>query len=361
MSGGVDSSVAALLLSQKDYDLSAVFMRNWDTRDETGTDIGCEWEKDWEYVRRVCARLDIPCSMIDLSTQYWTHVFEPALQAWEDGSLTPNPDVWCNREIKFGVLMEKIIPSQGKWLATGHYANVLRNDHGRPILYRASDKQKDQSFFLSSISEESLGKTIFPLGRFQKQEVRELARKSGLPTALREESMGLCFVGEKRRFNDFLSQYLKSKSGKIVDPSGKILSTHDGLWRYTIGQGAKIPGQSERMFVVSKNSTKNQIVVAPGTNHPLLFSKSILVRDWRWIWPDFSIPSGFPARVKIRHHMSDVPCIVDQIDSVGTMRITFIEPEKAIAPGQVAVIWDGEWCLGCGTIAKTYSAADTTS
>ncbi|KAF8511133.1 tRNA-specific 2-thiouridylase [Hysterangium stoloniferum] len=353
MSGGVDSSVAALLLAQKDYNLSAVYMRNWDTRDEYGSDIGCEWEKDWEYVRRVCCRLDIPCELIDLCIPYWTRVFEPALRQWESGRGTPNPDVWCNREIKFGLLMEKTVGMQGGWLATGHYANVFWSIDGRPQLFRARDRQKDQTYFLSSVPESSIAKAVFPLGTMLKPDVREMARKHNLPTAHREESMGLCFVGEKRRFNDFLSNYLQPNPGDIVDLNGKIVGQHQGLWRYTIGQGAKISGLRNRMFVASRDHLLNQIVVVPGTDHPALFSQSVLAKDWRWIWPDFKISSPFQATVKIRQLMSEIECTVD-VTVLTDVRITFKRPEKAVAPGQVAVLWINDWCLGCGTIAETF-------
>ncbi|KAF8590041.1 5-methylaminomethyl-2-thiouridylate-methyltransferase [Ramaria rubella] len=353
MSGGVDSSVAALILSQKDYDLSALYMRNWDTHDESGSEIGCEWEKDWEDVQRVCSRLHLPCELIDLSTQYWTRVFEPALKDWEDGCATPNPDIWCNREIKFGLLMEKALRNGGNWLATGHYANIAWSLDGRPRLMRGRDCTKDQTFFLSSVPEASLYKALFPLGTLLKSDVREIAHRADLPTARRKESMGICFVGEKRRFNDFLAQYLPPKPGDIVSLDGKVLAQHQGLWRYTIGQGAKIRGLRERMFVALKDPALNQILVVPGSNHPALFRKSIVMRDWNWVQPDFQPPSHFRAHVQIRHLMSAVPCCVEE-SQPGNLKITFEQPEKAVAPGQVAVIWDQDWCLGCGTIAETF-------
>ncbi|KAF8495309.1 tRNA-specific 2-thiouridylase [Gautieria morchelliformis] len=353
MSGGVDSSVAAMLLAQKDYDLSAVYMRNWDTRDESGSDIGCQWEKDWEDVQQVCRRLGLPCELIDLSTQYWVHVFEPALKDWAGGRATPNPDIWCNREIKFGLLMQRTLWGSRQWLATGHYANIAWSQDNRPRLLRARDRNKDQTFFLSSVSEASLGRAIFPLGNLLKSDVREMARKANLPTARREESMGLCFVGEKRRFSDFLSQYLPPEQGDIISLEGKVLAKHQGLWRYTIGQGARIQGMHERMFVASKDPRNNQILVVPGANHPALFCGSITLHDWRWISPEFHIPHNFHASVKVRHLMSAVRCEVEE-SSPGIVKITFSHPEKAVAPGQVAVIWDHDWCLGCGTIAETF-------
>ncbi|KAG8895133.1 hypothetical protein FRC01_012549, partial [Tulasnella sp. 417] len=190
MSGGVDSSVAAALLAEKDFDLSAVFMRNWDKRDESGTDIGCQWEKDWEDVRRVCQVLDIPVRMIDLSQQYWTRVFEPSLDEWQRG-LTPNPDVPCNREVKFGALMDQALSGSNQWLATGHYARTanmeVRPSALRRALLKAKDPIKDQSYFLSSVSQRQISKAAFPLGDLLKTQVREIAKAKGLPTASRPE------------------------------------------------------------------------------------------------------------------------------------------------------------------------------
>ncbi|KAF8077558.1 tRNA-specific 2-thiouridylase [Lyophyllum atratum] len=375
MSGGVDSSVTAKLLAGKDYDLSAVFMRNWDTRDEFGTDKGCEWEKDWEDVQQVCKVLDIPCEMIDLSQEYWNRVFEPSLRQWEDG-VTPNPDVLCNKEIKFGALLEHLpIPSSNShktWFATGHYARKCwtppspssrhQTSTPRAQLLRAADLTKDQTYFLASISEQSLNRALFPLGGLLKSEVRELAKKSQLPTAERKESMGVCFIGEKAKFGDFISAYIPPNPGPIIDLStGLTVATHDGLWTYTIGQGAKVRGMSMKTFVVRKDPKLNAIYIAPGPDHPLLYCRSFWVADFTWIWadsppPDLESEAGHRARLKIRHRMEAVPCTVyrKKTDTRG-LCIEFDNPEKGVAPGQVAVLYDaeGDWVLGCGAIAET--------
>ncbi|EJD02272.1 tRNA-methyltransferase [Fomitiporia mediterranea MF3/22] len=365
MSGGVDSSVTARLLADKDYDLSAVYMRNWDTRDESGSDRGCEWEKDWEDVQLVCRQVGLPCELIDLSKEYWTSVFEPSLEAWQAG-LTPNPDIWCNREVKFGALMDHVVKKNGaQWLATGHYAGVGWIQSGplrpRPRLVRAVDRDKDQTYFLSSITESSLEKAIFPLHRLRKTEVRELAAQYKLPTAERCESMGICFVGEKRRFEDFLADYILPNPGPIIDlMTGKELGTHQGLWRYTIGQNAKIPGLPVKMFVARKDSKENRVYVVPGSSHPALYSSGVLVRDFHWIWED-EIPRdvdcqqpGLRGRVKIRHRMTDVPCTVRR-QSSRELFILFAEPLLAVTPGQVAALYDvdREWCLGSGEIVQS--------
>ncbi|KAM6500137.1 tRNA-specific 2-thiouridylase [Amanita muscaria] len=364
MSGGVDSSVTARLLADQDYDLSAVYMRNWDTRDESGTDRGCEWEKDWEDVQRVCRMLDIPCHLIDLSREYWNRIFQPSLYQWEMG-VTPNPDVWCNREIKFGALLERLQNDNSHlkpWFATGHYA---RKDwfgppsKRRPRLLRGVDRNKDQSYYLSSISEAGLGRALFPLGHLTKPEVRKLAKKYQLPTAERSESMGICFVGEKTKFSKFLSSYIPTNPGPIYDIStNKLLGQHAGLWNYTIGENARIGGMPARMFVTRKDSTSNAIYVAPGTENSALYCTSISVANYRWIWADeapeaISASPGFRARIMYRYRMSDVPCTVFIQGDPSNLLIKFNEPQKAVSPGQVAALWDGDWCLGCGIIAYT--------
>ncbi|KAI0311801.1 tRNA-specific 2-thiouridylase [Amylostereum chailletii] len=356
MSGGVDSSVTAKLLADKDYDLSAVFMRNWDTRDESGTDKGCEWEKDWEDVQRVCRKFDIPHRMIDLSREYWLRVFEPSLKSWEMGD-TPNPDIWCNKEVKFGALMDHL-PVDTQFIATGHYAHKLYHpETHRPQLLRPHDRLKDQTYYLSSISESSLSKTLFPLAHLPKGSVRKIAYDAELHNASRAESMGICFVGEKRRFSDFLSDYLTPNPGPILHlETGRQLGTHQGLWTYTIGQGAKIRGMPERMFVARKDKSTNALWVA-SINNPALLASSITMNDWSWIWADAPPPnlasrSGFRARMQFRHRMLDVPCTVFSANPSNprSIHIVFDEPQKAVAHGQIAALWDGEWCLGCGTI-----------
>ncbi|KAI6045635.1 tRNA-specific 2-thiouridylase [Pisolithus marmoratus] len=359
MSGGVDSSVAAGLLAEKDYDLSAVFMRNWDTRDESGTD-------DWEDVQRVCRIFSIPCRMVDLHRQYWSQVFEPSLNSWESGS-TPNPDVWCNREVKFGALLRQLVrDSQTLWLATGHYARKDWQEHvdtllPRPRLLRARDLSKDQTYYLSSIPESSLSRALFPLGEMQKKEVRKLASKWGLPTAVKEESMGICFVGEKRKFNEFLceyhltlSHYIPPNPGPIIDmTNSQQIATHQGLWNYTIGQGAKIGGCRTRMFVAKKDPETNTVFVVPGSHNPALHVNIIHVSNFDWIWTDrppkeLQQPSGMTAQVKYRHCMESEGCVVHRDEN--ELRITLGVSQKGIASGQVVALYLHDWCLGCGVI-----------
>lgn len=337
-------------------------MRNWDTRDERASDTGCEWEKDWHDVQRVCKLLDIPCKMVDLSKEYWNRVFQPSLDVWHDGD-TPNPDVWCNREIKFGALFNAVDVGEQGWFATGHYARKSWHD-SKPKLLSSTDTEKDQTFYLSSITMESLARSIFPVGDFSKESVRDIAcltsREFGGANLFgegREESMGLCFVGERGKFSGFLSSYLPPEPGPIVDMEmGKQIGKHQGLWTYTIGQGARIPGMKQKMFVASKDKKSNTVFVVPGIEHPLLSPSIFHVRQMHWIWgdpPDALVePNGrMKAYVKLRHRMAKVLCLIQR--SGDSFKITMEQAQHGIAPGQVAVIWDGDeesWCLGCGTI-----------
>ncbi|KAJ3552140.1 hypothetical protein NM688_g4307 [Phlebia brevispora] len=350
MSGGVDSSVVAGLLSREDYDLSAIYMRNWDTRDESGTDNGCEWKKDYADVLRVCKLLDIPCKLVDLSREYWIRVFEPSLAAWESG-VTPNPDVWCNREVKFGALMQHITSSTS-WIATGHYARKGWSSSlpvPRPQLLRSSDPSKDQTYYLSAIPERSLSRTIFPLGAYTKTEVRQMAHRWELPTADRKESMGICFVGEKRKFEDFIAQYLPPNPGNITElGSGKVVGRHEGLWRFTIGQRARVMSMADKAFVARKDMRKNEIQVVLGTHNPALFSKAIAVKNWSWIWGDSPPPAisetrGMRARVQHRHRMSDVACTeirTQTSTSSSTSLKTELRKDRLLHFGMESGVWD---------------------
>ncbi|KAJ7364272.1 tRNA-specific 2-thiouridylase [Mycena albidolilacea] len=355
MSGGIDSSVSAkILAAQQDYDLSAVFMRNWDTRDEYGnSDKGCEWEKDWEDVQKVCKVYDIPCQMIDLSKEYWNRVFEPSLRMWEDG-ITPNPDVWCNREIKFGALLEHLPhsnPEKPPWLATGHYA---RKDwsSSRPRL-------QDQSYYLSSITQMGLARALFPIGGLTKPEVRRIADDGGMPPSVleRQESMGICFIGEKKRtdFKDFISSYITPSPGPVkMLSTGKTLSEHNGLWSFTIGEKIRLRGMPEKMYVAQKDVPTNTIFVTPGRD-PSLFCITVRVRDFAWIWPDSpptGLDQGIQLSAQIRHRMRPVRCTVKTRHESQELDITFDESLKGVALGQVSALWDGDWCLGCGVITN---------
>lgn len=403
MSGGVDSSVTALLLAQADaYDLEAVFMRNWNELDESGRmepgsggASGCTWQRDWEDVQAVCRHLgNIPVRMVDLSREYWTQVFEPALDEWRDGT-TPNPDVSCNREIKFGALMDRILPQQasmtastesggssatarsGKtWLATGHYARVGWSPEARPMLMRAKDRTKDQTYYLSSVAEAKLQHAHFALAGLLKPEVRELAAKYELPTAARKESMGICFIGTRGSdgkaisntlgFSSFLNGYIASPPGDMVDESGRVVGQHRGLHSLTVGQRARIAGASEKFYVARKDTKHNRIVVVQGKNHPMLMCTRLRAAHLDWIWnePPSELLHGAEGSVRllaqVRHRQAETECIVtrDQDGQGSGYVVEFPEPVLAVAPGQVLGLWRGEWCLGSGVIQSVDTLHD---
>ncbi|WFD34350.1 tRNA-5-taurinomethyluridine 2-sulfurtransferase [Malassezia cuniculi] len=280
-----------------DVDVRAVYMRNWSTLDESGSMVpgsggaeGCEWQKEWADVQKVCRQLgNMPVELVNLSREYWIDVFEPALSLWADG-VTPNPDVACNRHIKFGALLDRI---HTPWLATGHYARIRRSsDMRRAALLRAADASKDQSYYLSSVREDALVRSVFPLGDYLKSDVRALARKHALPTAENSESMGLCFVGERggrRGFARFLDGYVEGSPGNIIVPGGRVIGQHTGLHAYTVGQRARVSGLGERYFVARKDRARNEITVVPGSTHPMLECTSLTSHAFSWISRDVAL------------------------------------------------------------------------
>jgi len=283
------------------------------------------------------------------------------LKQWELG-ISPNPDVWCNKEIKFGALLDKFTSGNksydNAWLATGHYALKGWSSDCRPKLLRPVDRLKDQTYFLSAISEGSLRRALFPIGHLKKSEVRDLAKQHSLTTAERPDSVGICFVGEKARFNKFLSSYIQPKSGPIIDKiTGRRIGDHSGLWNFTIGQNARISGMPEKLFVVSKDVEHNTIYVVPGSTHEALFTRIIQVPEFTWIWKD-SPPPGFDlvegARLHVLHRYrgTPAPCTVKRSD-IGII-IECDEPQHAVTPGQVAVLWEHDWCLGSGIIGASF-------
>ncbi|KAG8856019.1 hypothetical protein FRB96_006586 [Tulasnella sp. 330] len=357
MSGGVDSSVTASLLTDHDVDLSAVYMRNWDERDEMASDTGCQWEKDWEDVQQVCRMLDVPVKLVDLSQQYWTRVFEPSLSDWAEG-ITPNPDIVCNKEIKFQALIDAALDGHDQALATGHYAAVgsVKSSLGirRHTLLRPIDSLKDQTYFLSSINQKQLSQAIFPLAKYTKGQVRDLAHARRLPTAARPDSVGLCFIGQKdRRIDQFLSQYLTPQPGAITDLHGKVLGEHQGLWTYTIGQCARIKGQPRKLFVARKDARLNSMIVVPH-DHPALFSESAEMDEWHWIMDEEPTDLLSPNRkfeAKICYREPPYPCRISKRDD--GLCITFDNPIRGVTPGQYAVLYDIDICLGSGKILRT--------
>ncbi|ORX93848.1 5-methylaminomethyl-2-thiouridylate-methyltransferase [Basidiobolus meristosporus CBS 931.73] len=349
MSGGVDSSVTAYLLKKQGYDVDGVYMRNWDTSDERGV---CTSEEDWKDVQRVCEQLSIPCRRVDFTKEYWTEVFERVLSDYAKG-VTPNPDILCNREIKFGALMDRALEGYGKWLATGHYARVVQVD-SQTRLFRGIDRNKDQSYYLANVGESKLKQALFPLGELTKPQVREIAVEANLATKHKAESMGICFVGKRKKFSDFLAEYIPQNPGEIVDVDGRLVGTHQGLFSLTIGQCAKIAGRGERMFVLDKDIQRNQIIVGPGRDHPKLYSNALIARDLFWI--NGEMPGDkLPVEAQIRYRTDPERCKIVKIQG-DQYQFTFENSQRGVVPGQYVVVYQGDWCLGGGVIDQVFSS-----
>ncbi len=342
MSGGVDSSVSALLLKEQGYDVVGLFMKNWDEKDETGV---CTATEDYLDVGRVASQLGIPYYTINFEQEYWDRVFSYFLREYNAGR-TPNPDVMCNTEIKFNAFLDYALKLEGDFIAMGHYARVEKRGE-KYFLLRGVDNNKDQTYFLSRIGQRALSRVIFPIGDIPKEKVRELASEHGLATANKKDSTGVCFIGE-RDFDLFLDKYLLAKKGEIQTVDGKRIGEHSGLIHYTYGQRRGIGiggvGTGEPWFVVGKNLKENILYVAQGENHESLYTKSLIADDMIWT---LDTPSTLPLKctAKFRYRQTDIPVTVYDAGD-GKLEIIFDEPVKAVTPGQVAVLYDGEVCLG---------------
>ncbi|NIK74907.1 tRNA-specific 2-thiouridylase [Paenibacillus castaneae] len=350
MSGGVDSSVTALLLKQQGYDVVGIFMKNWDDTDELGH---CTAEEDSEDVRRVCEQIGIPYYTVNFERQYFDKVFTYFLDEYKRGR-TPNPDVMCNREIKFGDFLQRAMELGADYLATGHYARVERSEDGQTKLLRGIDSNKDQTYFLSALNQKQLAKAMFPIGHLPKPEVRRIAEEAGLYTAKKKDSTGVCFIGE-RNFKTFLSGYLPAQSGDMIDiRNGENKGRHDGLMYYTLGQrqglGIGGSGSGEPWFVADKDLERNILYVVQGEQHPSLYSESLSATGMNWILPT-SDAATIRCTAKFRYRQADQAVTVT-IGPDNTAHIVFDKPQKAITPGQAVVLYDGEVCLGGGTIDK---------
>ncbi|ELK22687.1 tRNA(5-methylaminomethyl-2-thiouridylate)-methyltransferase [Anoxybacillus flavithermus TNO-09.006] len=348
MSGGVDSSVAALLLKQQGYDVIGIFMKNWDDTDENGV---CTATEDYEDVVRVCNQIGIPYYAVNFEKQYWEKVFTYFLDEYKAGR-TPNPDVMCNKEIKFKAFLEHAMALGADYLATGHYARVAYRD-GEYQLLRGLDANKDQTYFLNQLGQAQLSKVLFPIGELQKSKVREIAKEAGLATAGKKDSTGICFIGE-RNFKQFLSNYLPAQPGEMQTLDGEVKGTHDGLMYYTIGQrhGLGIGGSGEPWFVVGKNLKDNILYVAQGFDNELLYSDAIIATNVNWV--SGRKPSEpMSCTAKFRYRQPDVPVTVEMIDET-TARVSFEQRVRAVTPGQAVVFYNGEQCLGGGTIDQVF-------
>lgn len=355
MSGGVDSSVTALLLKQQGYDVIGVFMKNWDETDEFGH---CTAEEDFEDVRRVCEHIDIPYYSVNFEKEYQDRVFAYFLEEYQRGR-TPNPDVLCNREIKFKELLDKAFDLGADFLATGHYARVVE-DKGKFHLLRAVDTNKDQTYFLSLLGQLPLSKTMFPLGNLTKPQIRAMASEAGLPTAKKKDSTGICFIGE-RNFKEFLSNFLPAQPGPMRTLSGELKGLHQGLMYYTIGQrkglGIGGSGTGEPWFVIGKDLENNILYVEQGHDHPSLYSPGLRASEVSWV---AGVPptkdESFTCTAKFRYRQADQEVTVHVLENQ-QVRVDFKSPQRAITPGQSVVFYDGEECLGGGTIDEAFGVS----
>ncbi len=399
MSGGVDSSVSALLLKQQGYEVIGMFMKNWEEKDENGV---CRSARDYEDVVKVCKQLDIPFYSVNFTEEYRNQVFSHFLAELEAG-FTPNPDILCNREIKFKAFLEKAISLGADFLATGHYCRIHRGiqnlangnvgasdlQQAKPLekqrmckhildassckdedadeasgqllnhdvyksesceLLKGSDPNKDQSYFLYTLPSTALQKVLFPIGGMLKTEVRKIAKEFGLATSEKKDSTGICFIG-KRNFKEFTGRYLGYKPGNFENLKGQVIGQHDGIAFYTIGQrkGLCIGGPGEAWFVIGKDIARNVVIIEQGKDHPSLYQSSLIASDLSWVAgrPPSSLP--FACWAKVRYRQPEQPCTIEKIEE-GKAYISFQQPQRAITPRQSIVFYIGDCCLGGGII-----------
>ncbi len=349
MSGGVDSSVSALLLKEQGYNVIGLYMNNWEETDECGH---CTGEEDFADVRRVCSLLDIPYYSVNFAKEYMDRVFSYFLSEYNAGR-TPNPDVLCNREIKFKDFKEQALRLGADFIATGHYCDIEHTPDGVHYLLKAKDTSKDQTYFLNQLSQSQLDKVLFPLGKLEKSQVRRIAEKYGLATATKKDSTGICFIGE-RNFRNFLQKYIPAKPGKIMTVEGKEIGVHNGLMYYTIGQrrGLNIGGQKGddggRWFITEKDLKNNILYVAHG-DEDRLYSKGLICNEINWI-PSPPAQKDFKCTAKFRYRQAEQGCAVHIKDNF--IQVDFDQKQRAITEGQFAVFYQGEKCIGGGVIEK---------
>lgn len=353
MSGGVDSSVSACLLLQQGYQVEGLFMKNWE---EDDTEEYCSASEDLADAQQVCDRLDIPLHTVNFSSEYWDNVFEHFLHEYRIGR-TPNPDIMCNREIKFKAFLDHAQVLGARRIATGHYVRSRqRND--RFELLRGLDANKDQSYFLYALNQHQLAHALFPIGELDKTEVRDIARQQDFVVHAKKDSTGICFIGE-RKFRDFLQRFIPAQPGEIVSVDGTQLGEHSGLMYYTIGQrqglgiGGTETGSDEPWYVVAKALPENRLIVAQGVDNSKLYHSHCQITDLHWISQSVD-QFPFTCSAKIRYRQQDTNCRIDSIDDVNA-RIEFSTPQRAITPGQALVLYSDEQCLGGGTIELAYN------
>ena len=349
ISGGVDSSVAALKLLEAGHQVTGVFMKNWEEDDDAEY---CAAAEDLAVATEVCKVLGIPLRTVNFASEYWDRVFQYFLDEYKAGR-TPNPDVMCNKEIKFKAFLDFALDLGANRIATGHYARVEQRDDSYHLL-RGIDNDKDQSYFLYTLGQAELSRSLFPLGEIEKPEVRRIAEQSGLPNYARKDSTGICFIGE-RRFKDFLSRYLPAQPGEIRSLDDEsVLGQHDGLMYHTLGQrqGLGIGGAGDAWYVARKDLKRNILYVVQGQEHPALYSPA-LVADTLY-WTQDTAPA-FPLNcsAKTRYRQPDQACTVRAQDPEQSIEVTFERAQRAITPGQSVVLYNGDECLGGGVIHQS--------
>lgn len=353
LSGGVDSAVAALLLLEQGHEVQGLFMRNWEDDDSA---THCSAEQDLGYARQVCGQLDIPLHLVSFVREYRSEVFDHCLREYRCGR-TPNPDVLCNRQIKFRAFLQYAQRLGAEHIATGHYARTIERK-GAYHLFKAKDTAKDQSYFLYTLGQHQLARAVFPLGGHAKAEVRALAEQAGFDNFDRKDSTGICFIGE-RDFRPFLSRYIEPNPGPIETPEGVVIGEHQGVSFYTLGQrrGLEIGGRAGRAgapwYVVAKELAGNRLIAAQGHDHPLLMSAGLEASDLHWI-------AGRPPRTPLRcsaqtrYRQCSQSCVVEA-SRADSARVVFDQPQRALAPGQSVVFYSDEECLGGGVIERSFT------
>jgi len=352
LSGGVDSAIAAYQLKEGGYQVSSLFMKNWDEDDRDGH---CSAEQDLQDASAVAKILNIPLYQRNFSHEYWQQVFEHFLAEYAAGR-TPNPDILCNREIKFSTFLQQALDLGADAIATGHYAQIEQRKQYY-LLMKGADPGKDQSYFLHLLNQAQLSKALFPIGHLQKTQVREIASQLQLPNSSKKDSTGICFIGE-RNFKEFLQQYLPAQPGDIKDLHGAILGRHDGLMYYTLGQrqglglGGMKDGNGEPWYVVDKDLANNTLVVAQGHQHPALFKTRLKAQAPHWV---AQVPpqKNVVCRAKTRYRQADQDCRIIYWDEE-QLEVEFKQPQRAVTPGQSVVFYDGPVCLGGAVIADAY-------
>ena len=348
MSGGVDSSVSALLLQQQGYHVEGLFMKNWE---EDGNDDNCSADQDLIDAQAVALKLGIRLHTVNFATEYWDRVFSYFLEEYQAGR-TPNPDIMCNKEIKFRAFLDYAKSLGADYIATGHYVRS-KKINGETFLLKGLDNNKDQSYFLYALNQQQIKDALFPVGELEKPEVRKIAEQYEFRNHNKKDSTGICFIGE-RKFRDFLKQYLPAQPGNIETEAGKIIGKHQGLMYYTIGQrqGLGIGGmknlEESAWYVAQKNLKRNVLIVVQRNDHPLLFKPSLIANQLTWISGE-APKTPFACTAKIRYRQTDQACRVEKIDA-DIAYVKFEEPQRAVTPGQSIVFYGGDVCLGGGII-----------